>query len=289
MKKREVLGKGLAALIPEIEESTGKLNKDFFFCGIEEIKLNPSQPRQSFNEETISQLAKSLKNKGILQPLLVRGAKNGGYELIVGERRWRAAQKAGIADIPVIIKDISNKEALELSLIENIQREDLNPIDEAEAYKNLLSDSSLTQEELSLKLGKDRSTISNYLRLLKLHETVKSLLSNYTISVGHAIALLGLEDQTLQLNLCKRIVSDNLSVRQVERIVKQTKCVNKKEVTLPGTKHNKDLSFLADGLMGVLGTQVKIISRKKGGVIEIKFYSEDDLNRIVDILRGLGR
>jgi len=282
MKKKEVLGKGLAALIPDIEKVEEDLHKRLFYCGIEEIKPNLDQPRKNFNKNTISELAKSLKSKGMIQPLVVRRAKRGGYELIVGERRWRAAQEAGLSDVPIIFKDVSDSESMELSLIENIQRENLNPIDEAAAYKNILSFSNLTQEELSLRLGKNRSTIANYLRLLSLPELIRGFLKDYSISVGHAIALLSINNKDEQIALCKKIISDTLSVRQIENIIKNLKGNNKKNI-IPD---NNVLFFpIIDDLIRVLGTKVKIVSRKKGGKIEIKFNSEDDLNRIIEIIK----
>jgi ParB family transcriptional regulator, chromosome partitioning protein len=277
---RQALGKGLGALIPEkgIPEADGK--KAPQICGIEEIQPNPFQPRKVFSEEQLQELIDSIREKGILQPLLVRRRGN-GFELIAGERRWRAAQKAGMKEVPILVKDVSDSEMLELSLVENIQREDLNPIEEAEAYKRLMEQFDLTQEEISKKVGKDRTTITNTVRLLKLPPEIKQSLAEGKISMGHARAFLSLEGIEKQRLLLKRLLMGGLSVRQTESLVKRFRSHN----SPVSRKTNPEWSGLMEELQRILGTKVRIVGKRKRGKIEIEFYSLDELDRILELLR----
>src|SRR5512135_1888158 len=215
--KRMALGKGLGALLPEFGQAESKA---LLYCGIEEVFPNPSQPRKQFDESRLQELAESIREKGILEPLLVRRTDQ-GYELIVGERRWRAAQKAGLKEVPVLVKDVEGRDAFEISLIENLQREDLNPVEEAEAFKHLIEEFHLSQDDLSQRIGKDRTTIANSLRLLKLPPEVRNQLLQNHITSGHARALLSLDHKEKQKELCALIVKKGLSVREAERLARQ--------------------------------------------------------------------
>ncbi len=277
---RQALGKGLGALIPEpiSPEMDGK--KSYAICGIEEIRPNPFQPRKAFADGQLQELVASIREKGILQPLVVR-RKGNGYELIAGERRWRAAQKAGLREVPIIIKEVSESELLELSLIENIQRENLNPVEEGEAYKRLMDQFHLTQEEISKQVGKDRTTITNAVRLLKLPQDIRQSLIDGSISMGHARAFLSLDGPEKQRLALKKVLAGSLSVRQTENLVKRLG--RKSSSSLP--KKIQEWSPLLEELQRAFGTKVRIIARGKGGKIEIEFYSRDELDRIIDLLR----
>jgi len=277
---RQALGKGLGALIPEkgVLEEEGK--KALRQCGIEEVQPNPFQPRKAFSDVQLQELVDSIREKGILQPLLVR-RKSDGYELIAGERRWRAAQRAGLREIPILVRDVSDSEMLELSLIENIQRENLNPIEEAEAYKRLMEQFHLTQEEISKKVGKDRTTIANTVRLLRLPPEIKLSLAEGKITMGHARAFLSLEGADKQKLLWKRILSGGLSVRQTENLVKKLRT---RSSPTPLRSH-PEWSALVEELQRALGTKVRIVGKRKRGKIEIDFFSSDELDRIIELLR----
>ena len=282
--KRNALGKGLGALIPELSQEEGKF---LLYCGIEEIIPNRSQPRKYFDEAKLQELAASIKEKGILEPLIVRKVDQ-GYELIVGERRWRAAQKAGLKEIPVLVKEMGGREVLELSLIENLQREDLNPIEEAEAYKRLAEEFGLNQEELGTRLGKDRTTVTNMLRLLKLPLEVKEQLVKNRITSGHARAILSIENKEKQRELCALIVEKGLSVREAEALAKRWSEKPKKKA-IP-VRESGDLEIqlnsLRDSLRRCLGTKVHIAQKGKRGKIEIEYYSHEDLQRLVEAIIG---
>jgi len=282
--KRMALGKGLGALIPEFEPAEGKT---LFYCGIEEIVPNRSQPRKLFDDSKLQELAESIKAKGILEPLIVRKVDQ-GYELIVGERRWRAAQKAGLKEVPVLVKEIKNQEAMEISLIENLQREDLNPMEEAEAFKRLIDELNLSQEDLAARVGKDRTTITNTLRLLKLPTEVKNQLLQNRITPGHARAILSLETKEKQKELCSRIIETGLSVRESETLARRWLEKPKKEMTSikKGGEVESQLNALQDSLRGYLGTKVEIKSKGKRGKIEIEYYSHEDLERVVEAILG---
>jgi ParB family chromosome partitioning protein len=277
---RQALGKGLGALIPETPSSELEGKKVFHFCGIEEIQPNPFQPRKVFDDEQLQELVGSIREKGILQPLIVR-RKGESYELIAGERRWRAAQKAGVKEVPILIKDVPESEILELSLIENIQRENLNPIEQAEAFKGLVDHFHLTQEEVSRKVGKDRTTIANTIRLLKLPPEIRQSLADGAISMGHARAFLSLDGLEKQKLAFKKVLAASLSVRQTESLVKRIHSKGH-----PGySKNNQEWNPIVEELQRVLGTKVRIVGKRNRGRIEIRFYSQDELDRIIDLLR----
>ena len=283
--KRMALGKGLGALLPEFGQVEPKT---LLYCGIEEISPNRSQPRKRFDESKIEELADSIKEKGILEPLIVRRTDQ-GYELIVGERRWRAAQKAGLKEVPVLVKEVQGREALEISLIENLQREDLNPIEAAEAFKHLIEEFNISQEDVSKRMGKDRTTITNTLRLLRLPLEVRNQLLQDRITSGHARAILSLESKEKQKELCGLIIKKGLSVREAEAIVKRWSVKPEKPPTSPGKKRGdleSQLSSLRDSLRKYLGTKVLITQKDKRGKIEIEYYSHDDLERIVQAILG---
>jgi len=276
--RKASLGKGLDALIPK-----DNLNEGYIFASINELSPNPNQPRKKFDEESISLLASSIKEKGVIQPLLVRKL-NGTYQIVAGERRWRAAQKVGISKLPIIVMDLSDSESLELALIENLQRKDLNPIEEAEGYKQLIEEFELTHDQISKLTGKDRSTITNLLRLLKLPEIAKNELISESITSGHARALLRIEEDQLIIEAITQIKKQNLSVRQTERLVEKKPELN------PGSQINKDrlnpyLKEIRDGLVRVLGTNVNIIDKNGTGRIEIEYYSQEELERLIALLK----
>ena len=280
--KRMALGKGLGALLPEFGQTE---SRTLLYCGIEEIIPNPSQPRKHFDEPKLLELAESIREKGILEPLLVRRTDQ-GYELIVGERRWRAAQKAGLKEVPVMVKEVEGREAFEISLIENLQREDLNPIEEAEAFKHLIEEFNISQEDLSKRIGKDRTTITNTLRLLKLPLEARNQLLQNRITPGHARAILSLESKERQKELCALIVKKGLSVREAERLAKRWSA--KLQKTLSSVKRKGDLESqllsLQDSLRKYLGTKVQITQKGIRGKIEIEYFSHEDLERIVEAI-----
>ena len=280
--KKKVLGKGLDALLPS--ETTG--TRDYSLISIERIRPNQSQPRKYFSEESIEELADSIKERGLIQPLLVR-KKDNFYEIIAGERRWRASQKAGLKQIPVVIRDVSDMESIEIGLIENLQREDLNPIEEAEAYEKLINEFNITHEEISRRISKNRSTITNQLRLLKLTDQAKKDLIDDNISSGHARALLALESGEKINEILVLIKDKKLSVRQTEKLVRD---LSKKEnVTRSDNDKNTDeeepyIRHLVEELKKSLGTKVKIQGKGNKGKIEIEYYSPDELERLIGIL-----
>ena len=280
MTKRKALGRGLSALFPEtvIQQD----DKGFFYCPIESIYPNPYQPRQSFSDSELTELANSIKEKGVIQPILVSQTQD-GLQLIAGERRWRAAQKAGLDKIPVWIRDISPSEALELALIENIQRKDLNPIEESSAYQELMNRFNLTQEALSKRMGKDRSTIANLLRLLKLPAIIQQDLIDGKLTAGHARALLSTESALALKKIRNLIIKKSLSVRQTEVLVKKALASKKPK----DQKNETDfyIKSLAKDLQTSLGTKVDIKRKGRKGRIIIEFYSDDDLGRLMDRLR----
>jgi len=285
MEKRG-LGRGLGALIPEQgsrEDSrllkAGKV-QIVISIPLDKIKANKFQPRAEFNKQALDDLAASIKEKGFIQPVIVRSQQD-GYELIAGERRFRAAKMLNLNEVPAIIKDVSDIDSLELSIIENVQREDLNPIDQAKAFKRLLHEFNMTQEGISATIGKDRATVANILRLLKLPEKIQAFVSRGTISMGHAKAILGLDKESEQMRLCTKVIKNDLSVRDTEGYAKKLSGGTKKK------KPEKDpnLIVIEEQLSDVLGTKVKILRSKQGGKIEIEFYSEKDLERVVTRLK----
>ncbi|HXG31196.1 MAG TPA: ParB/RepB/Spo0J family partition protein [Thermodesulfobacteriota bacterium] len=276
--KKVTLGRGLNALIP-----TEKEGYSYTLVNVGEIKPNAFQPRKDFDERAIEELASSIQENGILQPLIVRKTE-GQYEIIAGERRWRAAQRAGLTRVPVIIKDVSDREALELALVENLQREDLNPIEEATAYEQLIEDFGLTHEEISKRIGKERSTITNQLRLLKLPDEIKQALIAGEITAGHARAILGIQSSAKAKEILEAIKRDKLSVRKTEKLVQKISI--HKEKTARFDNSDFYIKYITDELKKALGTQVKIIDREGKGKIEIEYYSKMELERLIEILIG---
>ena len=276
MAKRPALGKGLGALFPDRElERKG----DIHTINIRSIRPSPLQPRKQLPDEGIEELARSIREKGILQPLVVR-KKQDGYEIVMGERRWRAAQRAGLHEVPIIVRDASDRDVMEMTLIENLQREDLTPVEEAYAYQRMITEFSYTQEALAQRIGKDRSSVANTLRLLRLPDEIKNALETNKISTGHARALLSVKDQRDQIILCEKIVEKGLSVRQTEEAVRRLlQPAPAKES--PRVESSPEIEALRDQLRHLLKTQVRIKVTGGKGSIEIEFYSLDDLERIL--------
>jgi ParB family chromosome partitioning protein len=272
------LGRGLDALIPKENREQG-----LTLVSIHEIRPNTRQPRKDFDDDAIVELTASIKEKGIIQPIVVRQA-GSGYEIIAGERRWRAAQRAGIVRVPVIVKDASDGEALELALVENLQREDLNPIEEATGYQHLIEVYGLTHEEVSVQIGKDRSTITNQLRLLKLSEEAKRALIEGEITAGHARALLSLDSLSEANLVLQAIRKQKLSVRMTESLIRNMHREKKSEVSPKVV--DPYLQRITDDLKGSLSTQVRIIYNRGKGRIEIDYYSDDELERLASTLLG---
>lgn len=279
MKKR-ALGKGLKAFLPE---EYGILKEEKFVeLDIEKLKPNFEQPRKYFDPESIDELAHSIKQTGILQPI-VAVPEEDHYKIILGERRWRAAQKAGLEKIPVLIRLMKDEQQIEASLVENLQREDLNPMEIAEAYNKLAEELGYTQEEISEKVGKDRTSVANYMRLLKLPPSIQKLLSNGELAMGHARALISVGDPELQVKLAKTIIAKKLTVRKIEKLVAQTKKEPEKKSPHP---MDPDLMAFKDELIEILGTKVDISGTADRGTLKISYYSLDELNRIYEIIKG---
>lgn len=280
---KTALGKGLSALIPEKEKAAVNAN-EILELKIKTIVPNEYQPRKVFNDTALNDLIASIKEKGVIQPVIVRKSSNNSYELIAGERRWRAATAAGLTTIPVIVKDVAPVEALELALIENIQREDLNPLETAEAFQRLIDDFKMTHEDMSKKVGKDRATVTNYLRILRLSSDVKKWIAAGSLSMGHAKALLQIENKQLQINIAGKIIHDGLSVRATEALCKNAASVGTPTKRVP--IKDPQIASLEEKLIQNLGTKVhlKHRSNKKGGKIEIEYYSLEELDRLLEIL-----
>lgn len=286
--QRSVLGRGIGSLLPENNK------RGYFSCPLGELYPNHAQPRKVFNEEKLKELAQSIKEKGVLQPILAKKTDK-GYVIIAGERRWRASQMAGKKEVPVILKDLSDHEILETALIENVQRHDLNPIEEAEAYQRLIIDLGLTQEEVSKRVGKDRSTIANALRLLKLSTEVRDKISSGELSVGHSRCLITIEEKEIQNKIMAEIIEKQLSVRQVEQLVKrirETGEVPGFTATATGSTNTAEMEAQAfsdagDELRRLLDARVDVKAHSSGrGQIVIQFLTPDDFNRILDRIRS---
>ena len=277
---KKALGKGLGAFIPD---EFGILKDERFAeLEIEDVRPNPFQPRTKFDDQTIDELAQSIKESGIVQPIIVAPQED-HYMIIVGERRWRAAQKAGLRKVPVLIRNIPKDKQLEISLIENIHREELNALEIAQAYQRLIDDHGYAQHELADKVGKDRSSVTNYLRLLKLPQEIQDRLSGGEISMGHARALLALEDTATQLYGCRQIVDRGLSVRNTEALVNRLK---KRAPRAQRSLSDPDLHALQEEMLKMLGTKVLVSGSRNKGVLKIFYFSLDDLNRIYDRIKG---
>ncbi|WP_100405875.1 ParB/RepB/Spo0J family partition protein [Bacillus solitudinis] len=273
------LGKGLQAFFPEQNEDQDKVEE----IAVSQLRPNPYQPRKSFSDDAIQELAVSIEQYGILQPIIARKSIK-GFEIVVGERRFRAAQKVGLKTIPVVVRELNEQKMMEIALIENLQREDLNPIEEALAYEKLLEHLSITQEELSKRVGKSRPHIANHLRLLQLPEVVQEFISDGKLSMGHGRALLGLKEKQKLSALLEKVLQEKLSVREVEQIIHQlnervSRETKRKKIVLPPLLQEKQ-----DFLRSHLGTSVSIKQGKKKGKIEIDYFSDDDLERILELL-----
>lgn len=282
-KKR--LGKGLGALLPIDEFESQQPTQ----IKISKIRPNEFQPRKDFDEHKLEELAASIKEHGIIQPIVVR-PKDGFYEIVAGERRWRAARINKLETVPAVVKEFTDGEMMQIALIENLQREDLNPIEEAMAFKTLMDEFDMTQETLSKKIGKSRSVIANSIRLLNLPKELQLMLSKGQLTSGHARALLSIENPEEQINLAKQIIENGLTVRDVEKLVKKPKSGDLKALKQkPQKKLDPNCIQIEEKLKRFLGTQVKISNKKNRGKIEIEYYGIEDLNRIIDIIMGLDK
>ena len=277
-KKASGLGKGLGALMLEnnVDDmvSTSTLN-------INEIIPNKEQPRKTFDQTALEELADSIRQHGVLQPLLVRPLPNGAYQLVAGERRWRASRLAELKEVPVIIKELTDTEAMEIAIIENLQREDLNPIEEAEGLQTLIDKCGFTQEEVATSVGKSRPAITNALRLLKLPEDVREMTKKGEISAGHARALLSFDNQALMQEVAAKIVSDKLTVRDVEKLAKRPKTAETKKAP---RRRDSIYDEVELSLTEALGRKVKVYNGRSKGTLEIEFYTADDLKNIANII-----
>jgi ParB family chromosome partitioning protein len=277
--QKQALGKGLGALIPDLSALDDKERNALGIIEVELDKIIPNefQPRKVFNDEKLKELAASIKEQGVIQPIIVHKAGT-GYQLIAGERRWRASRLAGLKTIPALVKEATKRELLEMALIENIQREDLNPLEAAEAYKRLQDEFKLTQDDLAKRVSKERSTVTNFLRLLGLPKEVKNDLSTGALSMGHAKAILSLERVRDQIQAAAQIVKKGLSVRESEALAARLKNPPKEKKA----KLSHDLKSVEEKLRKALGTKVSIASRSKGGRIVIEYYSIEELDRILE-------
>jgi len=282
--ERRALGKGLSALIPEKVLESGSHKEEIIYVQSEQIKPNPFQPREDFDQASIEELAQSIKEKGVIQPLLVR-RKGDNYELIAGERRLRASNSLGLNEIPIIVRDVSDQDSLELALIENIQREGLNPIEEAHAYQHLIDKFQVTQEKISEVLGKARATITNTLRLLKLPHEIQQEMKKGRISFAHGRTLLEIDDANQQRRLAQDIITKGLSVRELESLIKSSRPKGLKRKVSQGQSEPL-VGILEEQMQHALATKVRIIKRKKRGHINIEFYSQEDLERIANVIKG---
>lgn len=294
--KKSGLGRGLEALFADVpvnvdeakkrEEATAEKEEDqIYYIHIHQIMPNVNQPRKVFIEEKIEELADSIREHGIIQPLIVRKKKN-GYEIVAGERRWRAAMKAGLSEVPCLIRELSDEQNMLVAIIENMQREDLNPIEEAEGLHQMIASFGLTQEQVSKSVGKSRPYIANSLRLLKLPEEIRQKLSQGLLTSGHARALISIEEDAVKIEIANKIIKENLSVRETEKLVAslgkphQKKAVKKVK--------NPNILRVEEELKDILGTKVNIVQSGKKGRIEIQCFSKEDMNRLIDLLKRLG-
>lgn len=284
-KKLGGLGRGLDSLFAD--NSVDEINPSVNKLRIMEIEPNYDQPRKDFDEKALSELAESIEQHGVLQPLVVRPLANGAYQLVAGERRWRAARIAGLTEVPVVIKELSDEEVIEIAMIENLQREDLNPLEEALGYRYMMDELGITQEQAAEKVGKSRPAVANALRLLKLPDEVQEMVKNNLISPGHARALLGFDSEDMIIQTAKLIVKEDLSVREVETMVKNSK----KSPKIPKQqKRDKFFSEVELALVENLGRKVKIKeSKRDAGLLEIEFFDKDDLESLAMKLENYGK
>ncbi|MGB9792133.1 MAG: ParB/RepB/Spo0J family partition protein [Thermacetogeniaceae bacterium] len=286
--KGKGLGRGLRALIPTAPEGATAI-EEIVEIPLDKIEPGPFQARQDFDEESIAELAASIKAHGVMQPIVVRPIAGDRYQLIVGERRWRACREAGLQSIPAVIRRVDDLASSEMMLIENVQRKDLNPIEEAQAYRRLIEEFGLTQEEISERVGKSRPFIANALRLLQLPQEVQSFIAKGLLSAGHGKVLLSIPDPSQQRKLAEEIIRRGLSVRDTEREVRQLAGLAKTSVRTKrkgSAKKSPELADLEDRLRRLLGTKVRIVAGARGGRIEIEFYSQEDLSRLLELIAG---
>lgn len=281
-RKKMALGKGLGALIPVIDD-IHHISNEYFLCDIELIQPNRYQPRKHFSEDDLAALSRSIKEQGVIQPLLLRKVED-GYELVAGERRLRAARMAGLTEVPCVVKSVSNSQSLEISIIENIQRENLNPVEEADAYHRLMSEFGLTQDEAAVRVGKSRSAVANFLRIRNLSAAIKKSLIDGELSMGHARALLGATNKTHQQAVWKSVVAKGLSVRETEALVKKLKTSKNAPKKRASSSTDIHLSRIAEDLSRHYGTRVEIKRQGQKGKVAIEFYSDDDLDRLLALL-----
>jgi len=285
--KKRGLGRGLSALIPDDLEANffnpEEKKEQIVELDIDLIIPNKNQPRKEFEKESLKELKNSIEQYGVIQPIVVRKLEE-KYEIIAGERRWRAAKEASLEKLPCIIKEVDDKEAIKLALIENLQREDLNPIEEANAFKNLMDSYNLTQEEVAEAVGKSRSYVANSLRLLNLEKEIQDYIAEGKITSGHGKALLGIRNKKDRLSVAQSIIDKKLNVRETEKLVSKTKTKKTKKSSV---EKDPIIVEIEERLMSALGTKVSLIPGKKGGKIEIEFYTDDDLQRILEIITDL--
>lgn len=284
VEKKRGLGKGLAALIPN-EPVVDLMNSESDFKNIRNIKIssitpNEDQPRKDFDKKLLEELTYSIKQYGVIQPIVVRKKKD-IFEIIAGERRWRAAKAAGLVEVPCIVKKVDDKQAMKLALIENLQRDNLNPIEEAYAFEGLIKEHNLTQEEVASAIGKSRSYIANTIRLLKLDDEIKDYISKGKLSSGHGRALLGIKNKEEMIETAQNIMNNNMNVRETEKVVKDRK---KKKPKKNQVQKDPFVLEMEEKLMRVLGTKVTLTTKKDGGVISIEFYGDEDLERLLDLM-----
>jgi ParB family chromosome partitioning protein len=284
-QRKSALGRGLGALLADARPPAA-VQGSATRLPIEQIHPDRANPRRTFDEAALEELAASLRNQGVLQPILVRKDARGGYRIIAGERRWRAAQRAGLKEIPALVKEASDAEAYELALVENIQRADLSPLEEAEAYRRLIEERRLTQEQAADRVGKDRSTVANALRLLGLPNEVKQLLAEGDLDMGHARALLGLAKAAEMVALARAVVTEKLTVRETEARVKAQRGPGAPSKRKAPAKASPEARRLVEDLQRRLGTKVRLVERGGGkGTLEVEFFSYEDLDRIVQLIR----
>lgn len=279
VKKKSGLGKGLDAIFAE--NDTEANSSSTVMLRLDEIEPNREQPRKEFNEESLTELADSIAQHGVIQPLFVRPLMGGGYQIVAGERRWRASRRAGLSEVPAVIKELTDNEVMEIALIENLQREDLTPWEEALGYQTLIDTYGFTQEEVAKSMGKSRPAITNSLRLLQLPGSVVDFLKNGDISAGHARALLSLKDEKIMLQLAKKVVKEELSVRELELLVKaenEQKTEKEKKPSKPKIKYFQEVEL---ALHDHLGRKVSVEGTKKRGMLQIEFYGEEDLSELI--------
>lgn len=281
--EKKALGKGLDALLPSVKLGRTEEMADVQRISVDQIVPNRYQPRHTFLPEELAELTASIKESGVIQPIMVRRKGDGVYELIAGERRWRASKAAGLPVIPAVVKNCTDQEALLLALVENLQREDLNPMETARAYSRMMKEFGLTQDAVATKVGRDRSSVANFIRLTQLPPDLQALVEDGTLSVGHAKALLGLPIPETQLRIAKLVVASHLSVRQTERLVEQS-IAGKKILTRPAGP--SPLTDLENRLQKRLGTKVTIRPQGPGGTVVIQYFSSDELDGIVETLLG---